>query len=92
MTDDSLAMVNLGALLRGDDEPHYDEDGGSDDDEQTSIAGTSAGKLFGVADGADRDDESLLALGESKPAASGDAASILRAISRRFGHAARNPG
>ncbi|NLX94661.1 MAG: Flp pilus assembly protein CpaB [Rhodopirellula sp.] len=62
-----------------------------DDDEQTSIAGTSAGKLFGVADGADRDGESLLALGESKPAASGDAASFLELLNAQKSQPAAGP-
>ncbi|NUQ64571.1 MAG: Flp pilus assembly protein CpaB, partial [Pirellulales bacterium] len=52
-----------------------------DDDEQTTGAGASAQKLFGVADGAQRDMESLLGPEEKKSASSSDAEAFLQLLS-----------
>lgn len=48
LTDRSLATINLGPLLRGDDDADYDDDAGSDDD------GQSGRSLDPVDEGAER--------------------------------------
>ncbi len=59
-----------------------------EDDEQTTVAGASAQKLFGIADGGDRGSESLLDSSAMKPALSGDATDFLQLLGAQKSQAA----